>query len=161
MRKYETHLEAKVGERNFAHQTINQLWPTVVNALRPLVGQKILNQGFVKSEKFKKALPVFPNNPDVSVWVDADRYGIRLIVKTSGNYKDRDGEYHFSCYAEVYSSLAEMDGFILKAIVERPAAFRTDYTVAEVVEARKKIRAAEEALSKAQGELFPFEEYDQ
>ncbi len=161
MNKYNTPLEAKVGERNAVNQAVIDMWPVAINALRPFVGEKILNQGFIKSGKLIKALPQFPNTPALSVYISASQYGLRLDVKTCGVYKDRHGEHHCACYAESSWHLADVDGYNLGKINELPpTGLRTDYKVEEIQKAREELKTAEKAASAARSQLSHFGEHD-
>lgn len=159
MKQYETHLQAKVETRNRVNRITLSLIPSCLEALRPFVGQKVLNQGYVKSAKLVAALP-FSSTLALHYYISANQYGITLNVKACSVYKNRHGEYGSGCYAEQSVHLADVDGYVLKELNEVTPTFRTDYTVEEVIQARKELREAEAALSHAQSKLFYFGNHD-
>lgn len=161
MRLYNTALEAKVGERNTTHLALITIYPQIIAALKPQIGNKILNQGHVKSDKFRKTLPEFPHTTDLDVWIESNKYGLTLRVKTSGVYKDRHGEHHCACYAEATWHVADIiDGYSLGRLNEDTPKLRTDYTVDGVTSAREEVRQAKDALSTAESKLYCFGEHD-
>ena len=159
MRTYNTCLEAKVGERNACHAKLIAVIPVILAAIRPFVGQKILNQGYVKSAKFQAAIPDL-SDADDQVWVTADQYGVKIHIKSTGLYKDRRGNHHSAQYEETCWHIGETDGYNLKSLNERPPGIRIDYSVREILLAREDVIEAKKALSAAQSRLGGFGEYD-
>jgi len=162
MIKADNALEAKVQALNLANARILAMLPKVLESLKALVGQKVLNQGNVISQKVKAILPTVDNSqtPQVQVWYHASNYSLSLHVKVSCNYPNRSGEF-FSCvYQEAYAHLGDIDGHTLKAIARADQQFRTDYTAQEVKTARQHLSVAKRAVRDAESKLQSFGEYD-
>lgn len=156
-------LEAKVQALNLANLTIVGRLPAVLESLKALVGQKILNQGNVISQKVKALLPLTASpTAQVQVWYHASNYSLSLHVKVACNYPDRSGEYHSCVYQEAYAHLGDIDGHTLKAITNGPNGhqFRTDYTAQEVKEARARLSAAQQAVRTEESRLQYFGDHD-
>ena len=160
MKQYKTHLEAKVGARNQVNRDALSFYPAAIETLRPFIGQKVLNQGHVKSMKLVAALPKFSNTPNLSVYYSANAYSITLEMKVCVSYENRYGEQGFACYAEQSIFLGEIDHHILTKLSPPPTGLRTDYTVEEIIQARKELTAARDASRHAEYKLCYFGEHD-
>ena len=160
MKQYKTHLEAKVGARNQVNRDALSFYPAAIDALRPFLGRKVLNQGHVKSAKLVADLPKFSNTPVLSVYYSANSYGITLEVKVCVSYEDRFGQQGSACYAEQSIFLGEIDHHILTKFSPPVTGLRTDYTVEEIVQARKELKAARDAMHHAEHKVCHFGEHD-
>ncbi len=162
MNTYTNHLEAKVGERNNVNRLAMALLPDILDALRPLVGTKVLNQGAVISQKLRNALPKFSDTQDLSVYYSASRYSFTVTFKTTGHFPSSWSDTHIACYAECSLHLGYIgqNSFILEKLREAEPNLRTDYTVEEIVQARKELSAAMDAKHAAERKLCYFGEHD-
>ncbi len=162
MNTYTNHLEAKVGERNNVNRQAMALLPGILDALRPLVGTKVLNQGAVISQKLRNALPKFDNTTDLSVSYSASRYSFTVTFRTTGHFPSRWPDTHIACYSECSLHLGDIgqNSFILENLRDVTPNLRTNYTVEEVVQARKELSAAIDAKHEAERKLCYFGEHD-
>lgn len=156
---HKTALEAKVAARNRVNALALEMVPTMVEALRPFVGQKMLNQGNVISAKVKLALPAPQSGAQKWFWYQPSPYSFRVNFKADELYSGNFGENICAAYAEQSFTIGEIEGQTLKAVCNGHTA-RTDYAVEEVIKARAEIRSAKEALSAAESKLCGFGEYD-
>lgn len=156
---YATRLEAKVAARNQVNALALEMAPKMIEALRPFVGQKILNQGDVLSAKVKAALPSGEYTPERHFWYTANKYALWANFKTCTSSPGHYGDHHVASYAETSFLIGEMDGHTLKAVKNGQTA-RTDFTVEEIQKAREAFKAAQAALDSAQSALSGFGEYD-
>ena len=160
MKQYKTSLEAKVGARNQVNRAAQSFYPAAIEALRPFIGQKVLNQGHVKSAKLVAALPKFSDTPAISVYFKTGAYGISMEVKVCVSYENRSGEQGSACYAEQSIFLGEIYNHTLTKLSPAPTGLRTDYTVEEIVQARKELTAARNAMHHAEHKVCHFGEHD-
>jgi exosome complex RNA-binding protein Rrp4 len=159
MKTHKTQLEAKVGARNAVNAFALEKVVEMVAALEPFIGQKILNQGDLLSAKVKAALPDTECSVDRHYWYSANRYSVYANFKTSQCSQSNHPDTQLAGYAEISFCLGEIEGGKLIKVQANHVA-RTDYTVAEVLQARLELKAAQEALSKAQSKLAGFGEFD-
>ena len=160
MKQYNTHLEAKVAARNQVNRDALSFYPAAIKALRPFAGQKILNQGNVKSANLVAALPKFSNTPDLSVYFESNGWGISMNVKVCVSFPNARDEYCSACYAEQSVYLGDVEKFVLTKLLPPPTGLRTDYTVEEIIQARKELTAAQDASRHAEYKLCYFGEHD-
>jgi hypothetical protein len=160
MKQYNTHLEAKVAARNSVNRYAFTFCHAAFAALEPFVGQKILNQGNVKSAKLVAALPKFSNTPDLSVYFESTRWGISMNVNVCVSFPNARGEYCSACYAEQSVYLGDVEKFVLTKLSALPTGLRFDYTVEEIVQARKELNAARDAMRHAEHKVCHFGEHD-
>ena len=160
MKQYKTSLEAKVGARNQVNRAAQSFYPAAIEALRPFIGQKVLNQGHVKSAKLVAALPKFSDTPAISVYFKTGAYGISMEVKVCVSFENRYGEQSSACYAEQSIFLGEIDKHTLTKLCDAPTGLRTDYTVEEIFQARKELAAARTAMQHVEHKICCFGEHD-
>lgn len=155
-----TQLAAKVAARNNVNRLALEMVPRMVDALKPLVGKVVLNQGAVISAKLYKALPEREHSPQRSWYYSGSKYSLTVCFKTCEQYAGRyAGDYCCACYAEQWATLAEIENHAIKALVNGQT-FRTDYTVEEILAARKEVEAAQAALDAAESKLCGFGKFD-
>jgi hypothetical protein len=162
MKQYNNHLQAKVGERNNVNRQAMALLPGILDALRPLVGTKVLNQGAVISQKLRNVLPKFSDTPALSVYYSASRYSFTVTFRTSGIFPGHYPDSQIACYAECSLHLGDIgqNSFILEKVNDTLPNLRTDYTVEEVQQARQDLSAAMDAKHSAERKLCFFGEHD-
>lgn len=145
--------------RNEAHRVMADMWPKIIQALQPFLGQKIFNQGDCLSKKAKSALPELTYSHDQQSWYQTSRYSLYFYVKISFSVRAAHGDYDHSISQECGVCVGEIDGHTLKSIAV-PYHLRTDYTTEEVRAARKRLEDAKKLVSDANSELHYFGEYD-
>jgi len=150
-----TTLEAKVEARNIVATEHNRLLPLLDAAFAPLVGQKILKADGSLMEKViaKVMAPVVPS-AGIQIYKLSSNYSLAFVVKACVSCDD-----HGCVYDEVVVYVGGLDGSTLKGLIA-PQPLPTGYTVAGVLEARKAVVEAKEALSKAESAAWPFGSYD-
>jgi hypothetical protein len=161
MKIHKTQLEAKVSARNTVNRLALEKLPAMIEALKPFVGKKIMNQGAVISAKLKSALPATDNTPGFQSWYEATSYSLRLNCKVGELSPGRFGDNMVATYAEQSFTIGEIedDGCTLKSVVNGQVA-RADYTVEEVLTARAEFKAAEAAKAAAEAKLYGFGKHD-
>lgn len=150
-------LECKVKARNEANHIANQLGPMLIEALKPLVGQKILNQGGMLSAKAKAILEKASGSLRDSFYFHSNNtYSLYVTVKTSASNAD-------GCsYAEQSIRLGDIDAhsFNLAKLADPVTDWRDDWTVEEVREIRAELRKAQDATNACKSRLGDFGEHD-
>ena len=156
---YSIRLQGKINARNKANAAVLAAQPAIIAAAAAFIGQKVQNQTGQLSAKFKAALPVLPGGNLLHGWYSASRYSLTATFKTCEIFSDGNG----CTYAEANLYIGELsgDGKLMK--VYPPAgqdSFHTNYTEAEIRDARLQVRAARQALSVAESKLAGFGEHD-
>lgn len=159
MKVYATRLEAKVAARNAVNALALEMTPKMIEALKPFVGQKILNQGNVLSAKVKATLPATEHTPERQFWYTANQYSVWVNFKTCTCSAGNQPDYTVASYAEQAFLIGDVEGHTLKSVLNSQSA-RTDFTTEEVRKAREAFKAAQSALDDARSALCGFGEYD-
>jgi hypothetical protein len=166
-----TALEARIVARNRAHAEAIKLHAVIAPIFAALVGRVLFKSGGGFLAKVAKLLPEMPwNENGLRIYHESgSNYRLAWVIKCSESYRGdgRDPGYTPCCYEEASCTIGEISNDwtgqtpsgILKNI-SPPPAFRTDYTAAEIIAARAKVKVAEEALSDAKSGLEDFGEYD-
>lgn len=151
----ENALEAKVMAANSCRDFANRLFPRMKNLFEPFIGQQIFKMDGPLMAKFQKLVDTLdlPNTVDLQVYRHVSDYSLAWTVKSCAH---TNGHAYYD-YVTVY--VGDVEQRVLKAMCTAPE-FRTDYTAEKVREARKRVEKAKKELSDANGELFPFGEYD-
>ena len=156
MKKHTSLLAAKVAAVNAANDYANKLFPLLSAALAPFMGEQVEKAAGGLLEKVKRALPVFPNTPALSVYRGGSGYSLTWNVKTCELYGEHGCAYHETpvFVANLRGGIAEKwDGVPFQPL-------RTDYTDAEIFALRQANDAAKKAASAAAAALYPFGEWD-
>jgi len=152
-------LAAKVRAVNRAHQIAREIYPRLLEAMRPFIGSKVYTVNGALLAKVEKALPDLPheNGPGggVMVYRYTSTYSLVWIVKV--HQTDSQGIAH---YAEASVYVGETDGGALLKRECQATDYRTDYTETEIRAKQAALIDAQKALREAQSALFPFEERD-
>jgi hypothetical protein len=156
-------LDLKVRAVNKAHAEILRLWPLLVQALTPFIGQKIELASGDLSAKVKKALPEFPNTTTLRIYRKAQVYSLIFGVYASEwersnvpHHSDDGGSYERTLYVGHLTS----DGTLESFYPFDPEEYRTDWTVEEVKALREDYQTKKRAADTARNKLFCFGEYD-
>lgn len=151
--RHEQHLAAKVAGQNKVNQAANEYEKTLIEAFRPFVGQKILTHSGL-------AARVKPHIPECKgvfrCWREASGYSLYYSMDVTESV----GEYG-CCYCKATAYVGDLDGYNLKSVNEPQKPRRTDYTVEEILEKRKALQVARDAMRRAESDLATFGEYDQ
>lgn len=162
-------LEASVFATNEAHKEARKLYELLVPIFRPLVGTKILKADNSFTQKVEKLIPKFPYGSALRITLHNYRtYSLAWDVKCSAEYQE---EYYdryddkmtvreVTLYRDCTVYIGKMESGVLKEICPPSEYHRTDYTVEEVLAARKKFKEAEEVYNAAKSALGLFGEYD-
>lgn len=161
-----TQLAAKVAARNAVHRMAQELTPALREALAGFVGKKVLNQGNILGERARAALKAaLP--PTVKPWQALFRgsySNIRVEFEAEEHYPARGYDGCHPCKAAVVVDLAEVDhttNIMTGISKEDVSLLRTDYTQAEVAQARERLAAAEHEKSEAEAGIAFWGRYDQ
>jgi len=160
---HSTPLAAKVAAQNEANRIANAMYLPATEALKPFIGQKVCKVDGGLLEKVKKVLPEASahegNHGQRPYYSTGHGYSLTLQIRICEEAKRRNGEQG-SYYSEAVLYVADLrDGVLIK--LYDPNTRRTDYTEAEIIEARKAHEAAKTAVREAASKLVWFGEYDQ
>lgn len=150
--RHEQALIAKVKGQNKVNAIANAYEKQLIEAFRPFLGTKILTHGGLAA----RVKPHIPEAPDARCWRAPSTHSLYYEMDVTESI----GEYGCTyCKATVY--VGDLDGYNLAKVLEPQPPRRTDYTVEEIVELRKSLRVARDAVSAIQSKLATFGEYDQ
>lgn len=161
----QTCLEAKVAGRNRLNAHINQLFPLVVAALTPFVGQKIFKADGSLFAKIANALPPIGSVTHVPTtaqviqsWKHSSEYSIAFGLRLTEYYHhQRRGQSSQTTDDTVYFGEVSK-GILIKLLPFHP--LKTDYSAAEVISNRADYDAKETAARDAKSKLYLFGEHD-
>ena len=149
------HLAARVrGVNNANRYAVEVVYPQLVAVFTPLVGQKIEKVDGSLLAKYESLLPKFEDGNVLHVYRHRSNYSLAWVVKTCESVPPHGCTYH-----ETVVYIGEMSNGVLTKICD-PLKAKCNYTVEEVVEARKVHEAAKKKASDALSALHPFGEYD-
>jgi hypothetical protein len=150
-------LLAQVKATNRANAEAVRLYPLLVKAVAPFVGQQVKKATGELTEKFKKALPEFDGGGGnkVQVYRQQSDYSLAWVVKTW------EHESPFTVtYAEAVVYVGEIHCKTLTKLTEKAPQLRTDYDAFEVARLRKVYEEKRKEADEARSALYPFGEYD-
>lgn len=143
---------------NEANRIAMELQGKLLAFFKPHVGAKVLNVTGALSariaDKLLASVGKLPCTPSLHVYRELSSSWLQWTVKASKNY---GGGMVGAAYVTAEVRVGELYGSILMTICE-PMVLKTDYTVEEVMAARKAARAAGEVYAKAKVACFPFGE---
>lgn len=158
-------LAAKIAARNASHALAREFAPRLQEALRAMMGKKVLNAGNVLSKacraKLEALIPLEYQKPCHRIWVSGRWHGVQaefscgcgwITPPEDGRAYGREGVET----AETQITLAMTDR-ATGAIVELPAlgmdTYRTDFAMPEVEDARQELANAKSVLEGAQSHI--------
>ena len=148
-----TQLQAKIEARNIVNAEHNRLLPLLRAAFAPLVGKKVLKVDGTLLGTLKDIMPPLSKAILNSYKLDS-RYSLAFVVRACvsdlGNV---------CAYDEATVYVGNVNGNILESLID-PQPRPVGFTEQQVLDARKAVNVAKEALSKAQSDLAGFGEYD-
>lgn len=153
--RQEQHLAAKVAGQNKVNAAANQYERQLIEAFRPFIGTKILINGGSLAARVKPHIPKASNV--FRCWLSSSTYSFRYEMDVCEHFTNGDG----CTYRKASVYVGDLDGHNLKSVSEKPQTRRTDYTVEEVLNLRKELRAAKDHVSAIESKLATFGEYDQ
>ncbi len=130
-------LTAKVKAVNLANAYAMELYPVLAKIFGPFVGYQIEKKDGPLLAKIAKLLPEMPCTTHIHVTRYPGNCILAWLVKTCEMYSDHSCLYH-----EVMLYIGHMSNGILDSLYDTPH-LRTDYTVEEIEEARRKFRTAQ------------------
>ena len=146
-------LEARVRAYNAANTIANEYSPKLAEALQPFVGEKvILATGKLTSKVNEKLKPLLEEirAKGGQIWRRDTSYSINYGLLCS------EANGHHTCTsAEVWLNIGEISGDQLVKLYPIETR-RTDWTAAEVIEARKKAQLLHDQLSEAESAFRAF-----
>lgn len=148
-----TQLQAKIEARNIVNAEHNRLLPLLRAAFAPLVGKKVLKADGTLLGALKGIVP--PCSPAIlNSYKLNSNYSLAFVVRACvhdvGNV---------CAYEEATIYVGNLNGNILESLID-PQYLPYDYSEAQVLAVRERVRQAREALSKAESALSGFGEYD-
>lgn len=146
-------LAAKVEAVNLSHSYAIELYPKLVEAMRPFVGQKVLKKGGELTEKVKGALPALPYNNRLKV--THSRFAFRLEWTVGAGVNTGEGY----AYHDTGLYIGKVENGILTALDGTAPTHRTNYTVEEIEQGRETCRLLREQLRAAESDISMFGYY--
>lgn len=160
---YKTSLEAKVAAVNAANKAANELYDSLVEVFRPLVGQKILKADGSLMAKVQKLMPSLPDTRSGSsilyAYRHASAYSLAWTVKACESSEGKYEDCQYANYHETTVYVGKITGDVLTDI-EPPPNFPTQYDARTVTLARENYHKAKAAADAAYSKLHPFGEHD-
>lgn len=159
-----TKLQMRVDGRNTVNRIGNEIFPALVEAFRPYLGENIRKQSgglFAKIEKqIKEVEAQFPTHPSLHmICMNGLEYSLSYMVKCCETFCKDGKDYGEAIYSDTTVYIANLSNGVITSLYDPPE-FKTDYDADTIIEARKTFKAAEEALSEARSALHPFGEND-
>lgn len=153
-------LPAKIRARNRLHDSIKLLSPHILEALKPLVGQKIILATGELSAKAKTILnPFLATTPNLLIYRYHSKYSLVYIFKVDESIPDGYG----CVYQEqsVYFGAIQPDSGILEKLYDfDPNNFKSDFKEEEIIQTRQQIGELEKQISNLKSKISYFGEYD-
>ena len=143
---------AQVAAVNLANDCANKVYEELTRFFTPYVGKKILKADNIFVAKIK--LPCLPNNGNLKAY-RLNHVRNFLAWRVSASMPNCGITYEVDAYVGVYGS-GQFQLFLDSISPPVGDGHRTDYTVEEVLEKRKRYRDIEIARAKALSELSPF-----
>jgi hypothetical protein len=155
-----TVLAAKVAARNRLNAELNRVDPLLNEAFKPFLGKKIIKADSTLTEAAKAVIPMkYEHGCGLAFYHDRSEYALhfRFYCDEIG---DRGNSHTLSTRAEHGISVGTIEGQVLKSLWPVLSDRRTDYSVAEIAEARKEIAELKAELSEAEQAISGFGEHD-
>ncbi len=149
-------LEAKVQAVNASREYGNKLFPILSAIFAPFVGQKIFKIDGSLLKKHHEAVETLNLPYDHKLQAHRHSSDYSLAWTITARTTDEKGHSQSNTIT-IY--IGDISNGVLTKMCTEPK-YRTDRTVEEVLEIREKLKIAKRAVSEAEGELYPFGEYD-
>lgn len=154
---FKTALAAHIAARNFINQKHNDFHPLVMAAMAPFVGQKVCKADGSLLAKVEKCLPPIAITEGWQAYYSTGHgYSLTLNLKAWRQVQKAGEKYSVSCYEETALYIANLQNGILISLYSDLDKRRTDFTEAEIMQARLEVSRRKEQLSEAESKLFQF-----
>ena len=153
-------IEARVAAVNAAGIMANDIQPKLVKVMRQFIGKKVVTQQGELIAQAKKAIAEVLGDGR-GVHLDSYKtYRLCWVVKTCVSSDSQDGSYQHANYHECYITVGSIENYVLVSVNDEFVPYATDYTVKEIVDARKAYEDAKNIADDLRSKLHPFGEYD-
>ena len=149
-------LEAKVSAANKCRAEGNRLFSILSAIFTPFVGQKVFKADGTLLKKHHEAVETLNLPYDHKLQVHRHSSDYSLAWTITARTTDEKGHSQSNSIT-IY--IGDISNGVLTKMCTDPN-YKTDYAVEEVLKAREKLKIAKKAVSDAEGELYPFGEYD-
>jgi hypothetical protein len=156
-------LTARVNARNRVNRVANEWNSKLVEAFAPFVGKKIKRQegGLTKAAFVAVAALDLPDCAALRLRVRAEHYWLSCEVSVWENLPTADITGYRDGFTEKETiSVGWIDSCVLTKLAEPKTDRRTDFTVAEIVEKRRKADELQRLAREAESNLYPFGDCD-
>ncbi len=139
----------KVSARNLVNVEILRRAPAMFEALRPLVGQKILKADGTFLKKFESVLPALPGAVGLHAYYTAGHYSLRACFRACVTTSEGG-----TAYAEADVYLADLTAGVINHLYTfNPENYRTDFGFNEVRALQTELKAAKSKVSELESKL--------
>lgn len=153
MKTHSNTLSATVAARNEVNELTNTRYSTIILALAPFIGQRILKVDGTLLKKVKEALPEFDavQGFGSSSWYSTGHgYSLVLNIKTCHGV-----EPHGCVYADSTLYLGKLRDGVLEGLYDAPT-LKANFTEQYVIQAREEVKGAEKILREVESKLYYF-----
>ena len=154
-----TKLEAQVRAVNRASAAVNELWPALREACRPLIREKVVKVNGQLTGKGKRLLAILSPTPELRVSHQTSVDVLGWAASATETWETEGGFGRQSICHEVHFCVGHLRDGHLTSLCELPEPLRTDFTVEEVLERRRRLREAQSMYAAARSALSPFTDH--
>lgn len=151
---HSTALDANVAAVNAAGSYAREIHSKLAGIFAPLIGVNIMKADGSLMAKYAKLIPEFPHTTRLHVYDSSSDYSLSWTVKAC-ELSESGRDYAYPAYREVTVYVGRLRNKVLQQILNVPE-YKTDYSAAEIVEARKAYEAAKKIARDAESALIPF-----
>lgn len=152
-------LTARVKAVNTANKKANELFVTLSNIFKPLVGQPVLKADGELLAKVEKLLPKPSDDRNLTIYRTKSAYSLSWTVKACEGIGGNTSGKHTCLYHEATIYVAQLDSNAIQYVRDAQP-FRCDYTAQEISDLRAKAAQAKKDYEAATSNLGPFGETD-
>lgn len=154
-------LEARIRAVNAAHAEAERIQDSYRPILEEMVGRKVTRQDHSPVSSLLKRLPELPNKRSgtdtlFAYWSSSD-CSLRLTIKASSSYPAANGMCDLAMYHEATLYLGQICTHVLNDLALW-SPFKHDWKAEDVIEARAKLKEAEDRVKSINKSLHPFNE---
>lgn len=156
MGRVRTHeLAANIKAVNRANAAAMDYQRLLLAYFSQFVGQKVLKADGSFTKKVQDDLPKLPEEYRARTWREGSNYSLSWGVDCTEEATSESGRHTSTTYGKSSFQVGLLDGDVLASLAN-PAVMRTNWTVEEVEEARKRADEAERAHRDAVADCGPF-----
>ncbi len=150
-------LEAKIRAVNAANKVVNELYPKLIEAVKPFVGLPILKVDGMLLKKVETVInAVLPEyNHDLRVTRDHSDYSLRFSVSASSSYT-RTGSTDVTEYHESTVYIGSLKGAVLESLNTHEER-KTDYDIENILLKFEERDAAKRTYDNLQSQVGMFQ----